>query len=351
MNREESKRILKNGILNFEREITVFGIGVKPDIFQELLSEDCKLLAYIAKLSIATSLNFRYGLQYTFLIEYVNKEIALCDIAVVDSSTDAMNVFCQAVGNYKDKVVFIIAGEVNINEIYEEFVVKHKAFYPNFIKAKIGHSSCGSFKYTMCMADFSYRIGKVKLNIMEEEVEKEVERIARILFQADMPDEVKVYLAHNYLITTTEYYLKEDASSLERSYMQSAYGALVNKKCVCQGYAEAFKRLMDKARIPCDIVCGQIKGHTDYHAWNIVQINQGRESYHIDVTWDDSPNEPNYVYFGKNDAFFLSTRVWNRKYHKPCVIVKNIAQVARRYVYVNKNKLLSQGIPVKVLDV
>ena len=351
MNRAESKRVLKKGILNFQREITVFGEGVKTDILEEVIVEDCRLLAYIAKLSVVASTNCRYGLQYRFFIEYVNEEIALCDIVVADSVQNVMNVFCQAIGNYKDKVVFIIAGKVDMHEIYEEFIVKHKTFYPNFIKANIGYSYSGSFNYTMCMADFSYRIGKVKLNMMEQEVEQEVERIAKMLFHADMPDEAKAYLAHNYLIATTEYYLKDDATSLERSYIQSAYGALINKKCVCQGYAEAFKRLMDKAQIPCDMVCGQIKGHTDYHAWNIIQINQGREAYHIDVTWDDATNEPTYVYFGKNDVFFLATREWNRKYHQSCGVVKNIAQIARRYVYINKNQLLSKGIPAKVLDV
>ena len=67
---------------------------------------------------------------------------------------------------------------------------------------------------------------------MELEVNAEVQRISRMLITPGMPTEAKVYLAHNYLATTVEY-LKNHDNRLEMSYTQSAYGALIRKKCVC----------------------------------------------------------------------------------------------------------------------
>lgn len=61
-----------------------------------------------------------------------------------------------------------------------------------------------------------------------------------------------------------------------------AYGALMEGKAVCQGYAYAFKLLCDKAQIPCWIVTGYYK---EPHAWNYVWLNGSY--YMVDLTWDD----------------------------------------------------------------
>lgn len=53
---------------------------------------------------------------------------------------------------------------------------------------------------------------------------------------------------------------------------------------VCEGYAEAFKILCDKAGIPCIVVVGQANGGG--HAWNYVKMEDGKW-YAIDCTWDD----------------------------------------------------------------
>lgn len=64
-----------------------------------------------------------------------------------------------------------------------------------------------------------------------------------------------------------------------------AYGALMEGKSVCQGYAYAFKLLCDKAQIPCWIVTGFYK---EPHAWNYVWLDGNY--YMVDLTWDDGEN-------------------------------------------------------------
>ena len=61
----------------------------------------------------------------------------------------------------------------------------------------------------------------------------------------------------------------------------TSYGAFVNHNAVCQGYALAFKVLMDRAGIPCCYVSSDAINH----AWNMVRLDGNW--YHVDVTWDD----------------------------------------------------------------
>lgn len=88
---------------------------------------------------------------------------------------------------------------------------------------------------------------------------------------------------HDYLVDNLTY-----DQNISGSNIYNLYGALVNKTCVCEGYAKAFKYLLDEAGIDCVIVIGtgtNLKGETENHAWNYVAVNGSW--YAIDTTWDD----------------------------------------------------------------
>ncbi|MBR2888896.1 MAG: hypothetical protein IKC09_01310 [Oscillospiraceae bacterium] len=89
--------------------------------------------------------------------------------------------------------------------------------------------------------------------------------------------------------------------------LRSIYGALVQKKAVCAGYAVAYQHLMQKLGIECIYVRGNCT-EGGSHAWNIVKLEG--EYYHVDVTWGDGSNTDAtkhrekmcYNYFGLTDA-------------------------------------------------
>ena len=92
-----------------------------------------------------------------------------------------------------------------------------------------------------------------------------------------------IKMVHDYLIDSINY-----DSSLSKQNIYNVYGALVNKECVCEGYARAFKYLLDELDIPCVMVIGtgtNSQGETENHAWNYVQLNGSW--YAVDTTWDD----------------------------------------------------------------
>lgn len=93
----------------------------------------------------------------------------------------------------------------------------------------------------------------------------------------------KIKYIHNYIIDNVEY-----DKSVSKQNIYNATGPLLDGIAVCEGYAKAFKFLLDGAKIPTIIVAG--KGYDDAglvasHAWNYVNIKGNW--YLVDVTWDD----------------------------------------------------------------
>lgn len=115
---------------------------------------------------------------------------------------------------------------------------------------------------------------------------------------------------HDYLVKNIVYGYPEGKDRKD-STGYTAYGALVQGKAVCNGYAQAFQLLCDLGGIECNMICGQADGEN--HAWNQVCLEE--EWYHVDVTWDDpTPDRPDrilYTYFNLNDKQMAYSHQWD----------------------------------------
>lgn len=99
----------------------------------------------------------------------------------------------------------------------------------------------------------------------------------------------KIKSIHDYVCLLTVY----DASG---KYAYSAYGALVDGKSVCEGYAEAFRLICERNGIECILVSGKgivlrntdgrLSEYSENHMWNYVRMDDGKW-YAVDATWDD----------------------------------------------------------------
>lgn len=74
---------------------------------------------------------------------------------------------------------------------------------------------------------------------------------------------------------------------------QNAYGALIEREAVCNGYATAYQLLLQRAGINAWIVKGQAEGGP--HAWNVVWLADGVCVY-TDVTWNDQSDLMHYYF-------------------------------------------------------
>ena len=114
----------------------------------------------------------------------------------------------------------------------------------------------------------------------------------------------KVQAIYNWITANVKY----DYSHLsDPTYLTqyTAYAAAVQKKAVCQGYANLFYRLANDAGIDCRIITGKAYNGTQMedHAWNIVRMADGKY-YCLDATWDAGLKPENYEYFLKGLTSF-----------------------------------------------
>lgn len=144
---------------------------------------------------------------------------------------------------------------------------------------------------------------------MSNELEEKVNKIMRGI-NAAMGDYEKELYFHDYLVKNCAYdnYAQSD-SDYSNSY--TAYGALVEGKAVCEGYARAMQLLLKEAGIESFLVPGTALsqyGSTVNHMWNAVKINS--EWYHLDATWNDPQsagpsNAVWHTYFNLSDEEIL----------------------------------------------
>ncbi len=65
--------------------------------------------------------------------------------------------------------------------------------------------------------------------------------------------------------------------------MQNLEGAVLHKKCVCEGYAETLRNALALKGIECRYVRGENIKTSSNHAWNQVKI--GGKWFNVDLTW------------------------------------------------------------------
>ena len=112
---------------------------------------------------------------------------------------------------------------------------------------------------------------------------KIADMIIRDNITPQMNDEQKIKVLHDYIINKTEYDKVRNDTGTSSYKSNTAYGALVENKAICSGYADAMAILLDKLNIK------NFKIASKTHVWNAVYINN--KWLHLDLTWDDPVSE------------------------------------------------------------
>ncbi|MBQ8961588.1 MAG: hypothetical protein IJ071_10325 [Ruminococcus sp.] len=156
---------------------------------------------------------------------------------------------------------------------------------------------------------------------MHDELEKAADELISSM-PSDLDEYHKVLYVHDYIAENCSY----DHAALNAGndmLIYTAYGALVNGKAVCQGYAEAFSYIMELLGIEAGTVQGDTYNFAG-HAWNYVKVDG--EYYWLDITWDDSESYPiSHAYFLLNDEMQAHTRYleWEQNFAPVCTATKD----------------------------
>ena len=146
----------------------------------------------------------------------------------------------------------------------------------------------GTTEYWAKYGDALYRCVVVVNKEGETALSKKVVEIADKF--RHLSDVDKVMAVHDYLIDHIEY-----SNPHIRSF---AYGALIEGKAVCQGYAQSLAMILNNLNVECHTIVAMTKGSNPVlHEW--VRVKLDGKWYYIDLTWDDTPwaEDKNYKYF------------------------------------------------------
>lgn len=213
---------------------------------------------------------------------------------------------------------------------------------------KVGFSSAITF-------EVNYSLGRYTLKNMLINAEEKVIELNKMLIRPEMSSLLKAFIVHNYLLDTVEYDYNSSVNPLRFCYAHSAYGALIEKKSVCQGIADAFKMIMDKAGEECLSIYGEARDKPtsswEGHAWNIFLVRKGYYT-HIDTTFDIGVKEVDrYMYFAKNNAQMQSDHRWKEELYPEAVSRIDAKGELEKELTLNFRMLRNSGVPEKYMSI
>ncbi len=211
------------------------------------------------------------------------------------ASQSELNVFAEkAIDNLQKTVTFKVSGSLfssaqgwinNLLDRYGEITGYSMSYTPGSVYTvtlRLSYSDGYEVGYAI-----RYPSENIALSANNQALKTAAEKIIRENITSGMTDYQKVKAIHDYLVLNTKY-----DTAINGDVTYTAYGTIINKTSVCDGYAKSFEMFMDALGIPCWRVTG--KGNGGNHAWNKVMV--GGKYYNVDVTWDDPvPDRAGYV--------------------------------------------------------
>lgn len=144
----------------------------------------------------------------------------------------------------------------------------------------------------------------------------------------------EVYL-HNWLCQHTVY-------DLAAEHAHDAWGALMEGRAVCDGYAEAMALLLRLSGIQCGVVKGESLRDESGHAWNLVRVD-GAYTW-LDATNNDQAAMISYFYFNITDEWLLRSYRLETDWPLPPCTDESVSWHARTWRYVERAEDMEKHI-------
>lgn len=199
------------------------------------------------------------------------------------------------------------ADEVNNNAqvVIEAYYNDHPQYY--YLPYNYSLTNINFAIKNLAILNLKYLVSnEIEMQNMNNEIEIAINEIIADNIKPNMSEYEMELAIHDALVNKVNYYKYEDINSIP-SIKHTAYGALVQKEAVCDGYAKAFMLILKKLNIDSIIVSGNLDNVA--HAWNVVKING--EYYHVDVTSDNvdvkGKKEVVHTYFNLPDKEITKT--------------------------------------------
>ena len=174
-----------------------------------------------------------------------------------------------------------------LKKVYDIVLNDHPEFF--YLSGAYGYSYMSNNSQVITAVKPAYTFSDSAISTAKNQLNQKVSELTRGL-SGKSEYEISLIL-HDRVAERVQYVFDDND--------QNAYGALVEGKAVCAGYARAYQLLMQKMGIPCWAVEGvsdnPTTGKAKAHQWNLSKIDG--KWYYTDVTWDDQDENLFYGYF------------------------------------------------------
>lgn len=243
---------------------------------------------------------------YDFADFYIPEGMVMsyCSNSFTAEEKELYNEILENLGRLKDKMP--LKKDASVYEKVLKTIRIENLAYPHVTKYWTEYNG-GTFE-----VEVTYRMTADEISSMNMAAEKAAKEIVSQL-TPDMDDYEKLKFFHDYLVLNCE-------TDRNYAFADTIYGALVEKKALCEGYSKAFAYLCNLAGIENAIVTGETYVA---HMWNIVKL--GGNWYHVDVTWDKPedqlrkayPDVILYQYFMVTDSVISNTHIIDETLFSP----------------------------------
>lgn len=243
-------------------------------------------------------------IEEKILVDEAEKEYLTVDDAIVELRN-------QMARRTEDVVLCVITDEYQPETFFYDILMQAlehtgspiEGDYIRFHTSQVTVQQTCENENGMNYVTLKYTISYFSTAEQESELDEKFEEVMEKLKLSKCTEYQKVKIIYDY-ITGNIAYDYVNKGNEEYMLKESAYAALINKSCVCQGYANLFYRMALSAGVDCRIIEGMSYG--EGHAWNIVRIDG--KYYNVDCTWDAERIQTGYSYywFLKSDKEFIN---------------------------------------------
>lgn len=312
--------VLVNALLAKQPQVTIeHCVGSLDNVFKNALRRERRLLAYISGYSANYMKKGLVQLSYDYdvTITYQDKlPDSIDDVCIDDGQWDPMNLL----GKSGPMELTIVTS--NLSSLRERFSSVGDILTSSY-EGILGweYKSLSFDKLSsdvLCKVSFSYVASQADIRQMQSKTMFATRNIWRtILGRSQVPQFVKPFLALSYIGQECIYDQRAyDEVAADNSKTPSdpvphlAYGPLVERRGICAGFAWAFKRLMDEAKVECQCVSGYLKEDTQIgHVWCLVKLDG--QYYHVDPTWGIKDGGVCLKGFLQPDSVMKNTHIWD----------------------------------------
>ncbi len=282
-------RRLLAGVLLCTLLFTTAGCGLLSPYFTVMTQESPDPAKYVSEFAarwhyrrLSKELQDCYGSLYT----------ALSDGFSIDETVEINGK--QYSNGIKVILPHGLADQEQAQALYTAFFYDNpQFFYVNNLYGLEGYEVDGKPQYNKLQ--FTYLMTVEERRAAKDRFDEAVNDILDAMPSSDDDYAVELYLHETVVDNCTYAYNAAEEGFEAFPHAYSAYGALVEGKAVCEGYARGLQYLFNCVGIDGTPVTGSSLETGEDHMWNVVQINNAL--YHLDATWNDSDDSGLHNYF------------------------------------------------------